>query len=77
MEDFTAETDTTSGSIFRNLPLEWQEFKDYKQRISDELDKRYIKQLLSESGNNIMSTSKLGNLERMQIYRLMKKKEEN
>jgi DNA-binding NtrC family response regulator len=77
IEDFSVDADNSSGSIFRNLPLEWQDFKVYKQRISDELDKRYIKQLLFESGNNIMSASKLGNLERMQIYRLMKKNDEN
>jgi transcriptional regulator with GAF, ATPase, and Fis domain/serine/threonine protein kinase/tetratricopeptide (TPR) repeat protein len=72
-EDFSADSDSNPSSIFRNLPLQWQGFKDYKQRISDELDKRYIKQLLFEAGDNIMTASKLGNLERMQIYRLMKK----
>lgn len=75
-EDFSVDTDAATGSIFRNLPTEWQEFKEYKQRISDELDKRYIKQLLFESGNNVVNASKLGNLERMQIYRLMKKNDE-
>ncbi len=76
VEDFTADADASTGSIFRNLPLQWQQFKDYKKRIEDELEKRYISILLDESENNIMTASKLGNLDRMQVYRLMKKKKE-
>lgn len=74
LEDFNAEADTAAGSIFRNLPMQWSQFKDYKKRIEDELDKRYIKLLLDETNNNIAAASKLGKLDRMQIYRLMKKK---
>ncbi len=74
-EDFTGDADPTTTSIFRNLPLDWQEFKDYKQRVIDELEKKYIAQLMTESDKNIVTASKLGNLERMQIYRLLKKNE--
>jgi transcriptional regulator with PAS, ATPase and Fis domain/serine/threonine protein kinase len=76
LEDFSSEQDSTAGSIFRNLPINWQHFKDYKKRIEDELDKRYIKLLLDEADNNIVSASKIGNLDRMQIYRLLKKKKD-
>ncbi|MFO7660108.1 MAG: sigma-54 dependent transcriptional regulator [Candidatus Cloacimonadaceae bacterium] len=74
VEDFTAESDTTAGSIFRSLPLKWQQFKDYKKRIEEELEKRYIKLLLDEAGDNVTKASQIGNLDRMQIYRLMGKK---
>lgn len=76
LECISTEQDSGAGSIFRNLPLQWQQFKEYKQRVEDELDKRYVKALMDEADNNIMTASKLGNLERMQIYRLLKKKTE-
>jgi len=74
IEDFTTDADTTAGSIFRNLPLQWQQFKEYKKRIEEELEKRYVKLLLDKSDNNIMTASKIGNLDRMQVYRLLKNK---
>ncbi len=74
MEDFNAEPDTAAGSIFRSLPLKWQQFKDYKKRIESELEKRYIKLLLDEAEDNVTKASQIGNLDRMQIYRLMGKK---
>jgi len=76
LEDFAAEADTSSGSIYRNLPLKWQEFKEYKQRIEDELEHQYIKMLLEEAGDNITAAGKLGELDRMQVYRLLKKKKD-
>jgi transcriptional regulator with GAF, ATPase, and Fis domain/serine/threonine protein kinase len=76
IQDFNFEASNTEGSIFRNLPLQWQQFKDYKKRIEDELEKRYIKLLLEEADNNVMTASKLGHLDRMQVYRLMKKQDE-
>ena len=72
LEDFSVDAD--SGSIFRNLPLKWQQFKDYKKRVEAELEKRYVRQLLAEAGDNIMQASKIGELDRMQIYRLLGKK---
>ena len=75
IEDFTSEPEANVNSIFRNLPVSWQEFKDYKQRVEDELEKRYIRQLLEQADENITQASKLGNLERMQIYRLLRKLE--
>lgn len=76
IEDFDPEAANAEGSIFRNLPLQWKQFKDYKKRIEEELERRYIKLLLEEAGNNVMTASKIGNLDRMQVYRLMKKQEE-
>lgn len=74
IDDFAPDSESGAGSIFRNLPLKWQQFKDYKKRIEAELEKRYIRLLLDEAGDNIMQASKLGELDRMQIYRLMGKK---
>jgi transcriptional regulator with GAF, ATPase, and Fis domain/serine/threonine protein kinase len=76
VDDFTSDSDSSAGSIFRNLPLQWNQFKIYKQRIEDELEKRYIRLLMEEAGNNIMNASKIGSLDRMQVYRLLKKKED-
>jgi len=70
IEDFTPETDSAASSIFRNLPVNWQQFKEYKQRIENELEKRYITTLMNDANNNIQHASKIGNLDRMQIYRL-------
>lgn len=75
IEDFTPETDSAAGSIFRNLPVNWQQFKEYKQRVENELEKRYITTLMNDANNNIQHASKIGNLDRMQIYRLLKKKD--
>ena len=77
VDDFTPDSDSSAGSIFRNLPLNWQQFKDYKKRIEKELEKRYIKLLLDEADENITRASKIGSLDRMQIYRLMGKKNKN
>ncbi len=76
LENFTSDNDTSTGSIFRNLPLQWSQFKLYKQRIEDELEKRYIRLLMEEAGDNISNASKIGNLDRMQVYRLLKKKDD-
>jgi transcriptional regulator with GAF, ATPase, and Fis domain/serine/threonine protein kinase len=72
LDDFNADSEASAGSIFRNLPLKWQQFKDYKKRIETELEKRYIRLLMDEAGQNVMKASKIGELDRMQIYRLMK-----
>jgi len=74
IEDFITDSDTSVGSIFRNLPLKWQQFKEYKKRIEEELEQRYIRLLLDEAGDNVMKASKIGHLDRMQIYRLIGKK---
>jgi transcriptional regulator with PAS, ATPase and Fis domain len=61
-------------SIFENLPQNWKEYQSYKSEINDKLDTGYVKELMSATNENVQSASKLGGLERAQIYRLLKKK---
>ncbi len=74
LEDFETDADPSANSIFRQLPLKWPQFKEYKKRIGAELESRYIRALMDEAGQNITQASKLGELDRMQIYRLLGKK---
>lgn len=73
LEDVHEQSEINALAEFRHLPLQWQDYKDYKQKIMDELDQKYIKQLLEEANNNVSLASKIGDLERVQIYRLLKK----
>ncbi len=73
IEDIHEYGETNTMADFRHLPIKWQDYKDYKQKIMDELDQKFIKQLLDEANNNVSLASKIGDLERVQIYRLLKK----
>ena len=55
-----------------NIPLQWKDYKQYKQNICNDLDKKFVTQLLSQADNNVSLASKIGHLERIQIYRLLK-----
>ncbi len=68
----TIEKDKTS--ILENLPQEWKEYQSYKSEINDKLDANYVQRLMAATNENVQSASKLGGLERAQIYRLLKKK---
>lgn len=70
---FITEQKIENGQEEDRIPLNWEEFKRYKKTIIDYLDSSYARMLMSISNNNITEASKLGKLERNQIYRLIKK----
>lgn len=74
IEDILEVNENNNISDFSHLPLSWQEYKDYRQKINDELDSKYAKQLLDNAEGNVSLASKIGNLDRVQIYRLLKGK---
>lgn len=75
MDDLLENTQDDAITDYNHLPIKWNEFKVYKQKINDELDAKYVKQLLENADANVSLASKIGNLDRVQIYRLLKNKE--
>lgn len=75
MDDLLESIQDDTVNDYNHLPIKWNEFKDYKQKINDELDTKYVKQLLDNADSNVSLASKIGNLDRVQIYRLLKNKE--
>ena len=57
-------------SIFDSVPLNYENYKIYKSGIVNKLDKMYFNKLLKESDGNVTKASKLGDIERRQLYRL-------
>ncbi len=53
--------------------LSWKNFQMKKNEMIKKMENEYISNLLSLSGKNIYKASKLGNLGRTQIYRLLEK----
>jgi hypothetical protein len=49
--------------------------KTAKQRLVDEFDRRYLKALLAAHGNNISAAARTAGLERMTIYKMMRRLE--
>ncbi|MBP7563712.1 MAG: sigma 54-interacting transcriptional regulator [Candidatus Cloacimonetes bacterium] len=74
MDDLLEENQTDNMAGFSQLPVKWAEYKEYKQKITEELDYKYASQLLENAEGNISLASKMGNLDRVQIYRLLKSK---
>ncbi|MCD4817775.1 MAG: sigma 54-interacting transcriptional regulator [Candidatus Cloacimonetes bacterium] len=60
-------------SILENLPQDWKKYQSYKNEIIYKLDKNYIQSLMTVAEENVQNASKLGGLERAQIYRLLKR----
>ncbi len=66
--DFKEDSEINS---FQNIPLEWRSFQEFKNNIIASLHQKYIKQLLSESDGNITKASRIGKINRSQIYRII------
>ncbi|MCK4653809.1 MAG: hypothetical protein KAU01_05140, partial [Candidatus Cloacimonetes bacterium] len=60
--------------ILEKLPQEWKKYQSYKSEINDKLDANYVQGLMAVANENVQNASKIGGLERAQIYRLLKKK---
>ena len=75
LEYLKDEDDESGFSLFDNIPEKWKEYQNYKSRIGTTLDKNYIKKLLNIADGNIQKASKLAEISRTQIYRLLNKKE--
>ncbi len=54
-------------------PNKWSEFQTKKNELIINLENEYVMKLMELSGNNIKKASRLGNLGRTQIYRLLEK----
>ena len=66
------ETDELTLVSHDQLPLDWIEYRQYRKRIIQQLDKRYADQLLEKTNGNINRASTVGRIPRPQIYRIMK-----
>jgi transcriptional regulator with GAF, ATPase, and Fis domain/serine/threonine protein kinase len=66
------ETDELSIASHDQLPLDWSEYRLYRKRIIQQLDKRYTDQLLEKTNGNIHRASTVGRIPRPQIYRIIK-----
>jgi transcriptional regulator with GAF, ATPase, and Fis domain/serine/threonine protein kinase len=62
-------------SLEDNIPLNWLEYKEYRRQFAASLDEIFAKKLLQAANNKISAASRLGNISRTQIYRLLNQKE--
>jgi len=58
-------------SLEDNIPLNWDDYKEYRRQFNANLDEIYAKKLLKAAGNKISAASRLANISRTQIYRLL------
>ena len=72
-EVLTQFNDENDSCFSEMLPLVWDDYKLYKNKLSDKLDSNYVAALMESTNNIIQKASETGNLSRMQIYRLLKK----
>jgi len=72
-EILTQFNDENDSCFSERLPLDWDEYKSHKNKLSDKLDSNYVAALMESTNNIIQKASKTGNLSRTQIYRLLKK----
>ncbi|OQY40244.1 MAG: hypothetical protein B6226_00240 [Candidatus Cloacimonetes bacterium 4572_65] len=73
IELFSKKTKNDSVNIYDKLPIKWSSFKLYKAKINDKLDLTYTNKLLSETNNNFLEASKIGEINKSQLYRILKK----
>lgn len=57
------------------MPVGWEEYREYRKRIIEQMDKRYAENLVKKASGNINKASHLGRIPRPQIYRIIKKKQ--
>lgn len=57
---------------FEQLPLDWNEYRIYRKRIINNLDIKFARNLLDKTNGNINKASRLANIPRPQIYRILK-----
>ena len=69
--DFSLIHNVKASFDFEEIPLDWSEYKDFRKEYMQELDKKYVSFLLDKSENNILKASKIANISRTQIYRLI------
>ena len=74
IELFAQALEIEETSIFENIPQNWQKYLSYKNEVNNKLDAGYVQELMAAANENVQNASKLGSLERAQIYRLLKKK---
>ncbi|MCF7912169.1 MAG: sigma 54-interacting transcriptional regulator [Candidatus Cloacimonetes bacterium] len=58
-------------SLEDNIPLNWDDYKEYRRQFTGNLDEIYAKKLLKAANNKISSASRLAKISRTQIYRLL------
>ncbi len=58
-------------SMEDNIPINWEDYKNFRRQFSNNLDAVYIKKLLKISDNKISIASKQAKISRTQIYRLL------
>lgn len=71
-DSFSIKDDEFNLNSIDQLPLEWNEYRKYRKRIINQLDKKYATQLISKTDGNVNKASKLGKIPRPQIYRILK-----
>jgi transcriptional regulator with PAS, ATPase and Fis domain/TPR repeat protein len=74
IELFTDKTLLAAETASNKIPLQWLEYKSYRNKTINKMDVTYVNELLSSADNSVIEASKIGGLDRTQIYRLIKKK---
>ena len=74
---FASSNNSADSSLFEKLPLDWDEYLSHRQNVNSKLDSNYVKALIDSADSNIQKASKLGNLPRSQVYRLLKRTEKS
>ncbi|MDP8221676.1 MAG: hypothetical protein P9X26_10030, partial [Candidatus Stygibacter frigidus] len=72
---FEGSTLHNNYSLEDNIPLNWDDYKEYRRQFNANLDEIYAHKLLKAAGNKISAASRLANISRTQIYRLLNQKE--
>jgi transcriptional regulator with GAF, ATPase, and Fis domain len=57
------------------IPSNWQDYKKYRRRFVDQLDRRFAEKIILENEGNINRASRQANIPRPQIYRILNKKD--
>ncbi len=58
-------------SLLNELPKNWKDYQEYKNRIINTLDRNFANQLLKEYDGNILQASKHAKISRTQLYRIL------
>ncbi|MCF7919046.1 MAG: sigma 54-interacting transcriptional regulator [Candidatus Cloacimonetes bacterium] len=71
LELFEKGTARSEFSLDENMPFLWDEYKEYRKRITGDIDLVYARRLMKSARGNASKAAELGRLSRTQLYRLL------
>ena len=74
LEQFEKSSVRTEFSLYDNIPLNWEDYKEYRKRLATDIDQVYAKRLMKSARGNTTKASEMGGISRTQLYRLLGKK---